>query len=96
MMSPIARFSSGSQGRGFESRSGPFSDQDQDISHALGVFEASVKVVEDGCLHLPQEKNTTIQLESVYARLLAQLFNSMYLWIVILSLQKYNKKRELY
>ena len=77
MMSPIARLdsSSGSQGRGFESRSGPRH------LYALDVFETSVKSIDDddGCLHLPQEKNTTIQLESVYARPLAQLFNCMYL-----------------
>ena len=58
-------FSSGSQGRGFESRSGP-----RHLSHALDVFEASVKVIEeDGCLHLPQEKNTTIQLECLCSSL---------------------------
>ena len=52
------------QGRGFEPRSG----------HLAFVSATSVKAIIDGCLRLsPEEENTTIEFESVYARLLAQI-----------------------
>ena len=85
-MSPI-QLLSGSQGRGFESRSGPR------LLYALDVFEASVKVIEDnGCLHLPSG-------EEYYNYLRVSMLvswpncNCVYLWIVLLSLQKYNKEK---
>ena len=83
-MSPI-QLSSGSQGRGFESRSGPR------LLYALDVFEASVKVIDDdGCLHLPSGEEYYNYLR---VSMLVSWRNCMYLWIVLLSLQKYNKEK---
>ena len=75
--------------------SSPARDQDISLTPSMSskpALKSSKKM--DAYIYL---RRRILQFNSsVYAHLLAQLFNCMYLRIVIPSLQKYNKKKELY